>query len=142
MCHRHSRGERMSRCLNRRQLLTPPRADTPTETAKAAAGVPEQAAKKPAVSDELTPTLTIRTGTQVVALDVVVTDSYGNQVRGLQPSDFSVSEDGKPQKVRYFRSLPTRSDQKGSLSFRREKLFRRMCFPTTRCRRKTRPSRW
>ena len=80
-------------------------ADTPTETAKAAAGVPEQAAKKPAVSDELTPTLTIRTGTQVVALDVVVTDSYGNQVRGLQPSDFSVSEDGKPQKVRYFKEF-------------------------------------
>ncbi len=67
--------------------------------------MPEPAAKKPAVIDEFTPTLTFRTGTQVVALDVVVTDSYGSVVRGLQQSDFSVSEDGKPQKVRYFKEF-------------------------------------
>lgn len=49
------------------------------------------------------PALTLRTGTQVVALDVVVTDSKGHLVKGLQQSDFTVGEDGKPQSLRYFR---------------------------------------
>ncbi len=49
------------------------------------------------------PTLTFRTGTQVVALDVVVTDSKGQVVKGLQQSDFSIGEDGKPQVLRHFR---------------------------------------
>jgi VWFA-related protein len=51
------------------------------------------------------PALTIRTTTQVVALDVVVTDSKGHVVRGLQQGDFTVAEDGKPQTVRYFREF-------------------------------------
>lgn len=49
------------------------------------------------------PTLTFRTGTQVVALDVVVTDSRGHVVKGLQQSEFSIGEDGKPQELRHFR---------------------------------------
>src|SRR5262249_7216947 len=49
------------------------------------------------------PALTLRTGTQVVALDVVVTDSRGHLVKGLQQGDFVVAEDSKPQSVRYFR---------------------------------------
>ena len=49
------------------------------------------------------PTLTFRTGTQVVALDVVITDSKGHVVKGLQQSDFSIGEDGKPQVLRHFR---------------------------------------
>ena len=48
-------------------------------------------------------TLTFRTGTQVVALDVVVTDSRGHVVKGLQQSDFSIGEDGKAQALRHFR---------------------------------------
>ena len=50
-----------------------------------------------------TPTLTLHTGTQLVALDVVVTDSHGRMVKGLEQSDFIVAEDGKPQTVRQFR---------------------------------------
>ena len=80
-------------------------AESAVETAKPAASTPEVSAKKPEVKEEMLPTLTIRTGTQVVALDVVVTDSYGHQVRGLQQSDFSVREDGKPQRVRYFKEF-------------------------------------
>ncbi len=49
------------------------------------------------------PTLTFRTGTQVVALDVVVTDARGHVVKSLQQSDFSISEDGKAQALRHFR---------------------------------------
>jgi VWFA-related protein len=49
------------------------------------------------------PTLTLHTGTQLVALDVVVTDSHGRLVKGLEQSDFVVAENGKPQTVRQFR---------------------------------------
>ncbi len=49
------------------------------------------------------PTLTFRTGTQVVALDVVVTDSRGHVVKGLQQGDFTIGEDGKAQALRHFR---------------------------------------
>jgi VWFA-related protein len=49
------------------------------------------------------PTLTFRTGTEVVALDVVVKDSRGQLVKGLRQGDFGVTEDGKPQSLRYVR---------------------------------------
>jgi VWFA-related protein len=54
---------------------------------------------------EEVPTLTLHTGTQVVALDVVVTDSSGKLVKSLAPSAFRVVEDGKEQTVRYFREF-------------------------------------
>jgi Ca-activated chloride channel homolog len=38
----------------------------------------------------------------LVQLNVAVTDSRGNYVTGLQPSDFSITEDGIPQKVATF----------------------------------------
>ena len=37
-----------------------------------------------------------------MVLDVVVTDSKGHVVKGLQQTDFTVAEDGKPQRVSYF----------------------------------------
>lgn len=77
--------------------------ETPSEAPKPVAAVPDAAPAKPDASLEVTPTLTIRTGTQVVALDVVVTDSAGKLVKGLQQSDFSVAEDGKPQRVKFFK---------------------------------------
>src|SRR5436305_15056434 len=43
--------------------------------------------------------------TQVVAVDVVVTDSSGHPVKGLAQKDFRVLEDGKPQNVRYFQQM-------------------------------------
>jgi VWFA-related protein len=72
----------------------------------AATPSPSPAIKPADDKTEQTPTLTIRTGTQVVAVDVVVTDSAGHLVKGLQQSDFQVSEDGKPQAVRYFKEFP------------------------------------
>lgn len=67
---------------------------TPNPTEKSADSKPEP-----------TPTVTIRTGTQVVAVDVVVTDSGGHLVKGLQESDFQVLEEGKPQALRYFKEI-------------------------------------
>jgi len=48
------------------------------------------------------PMLTLRTSSQVVALDVVVTDSRGRTVKNLSRRDFQVREDGKPQTISYF----------------------------------------
>lgn len=44
----------------------------------------------------------IRTGINYVRVDVIVTDKNGNPVMDLTPEDFTVSEDGKPQKVDSF----------------------------------------
>ena len=44
----------------------------------------------------------IRVVVDLVQLNVAVTDSRGNYVTGLQPSDFVVMEDGIPQKISTF----------------------------------------
>jgi VWFA-related protein len=66
---------------------------------------PTTATKPVDSKTEPIPTLTLRTGTQVVAVDVVVTDSAGHLVKGMQQSNFQVLEDGKPQAVRYFKEF-------------------------------------
>ena len=45
---------------------------------------------------------TLRTNTRLVVVDVVVTDSKGQPVPDLKASDFTVLEDGKPQKISGF----------------------------------------
>jgi VWFA-related protein len=72
---------------------------------EATTAAPEATPTKADATLDATPTLTIRTGTQVVALDVVVTDNAGKLVKGLQQSDFSVTEDGKPQRVKFFKEF-------------------------------------
>jgi VWFA-related protein len=44
----------------------------------------------------------IRTGINFVRVDVIVTDGKGEPVLDLKPEEFTVSEDGKPQKVEQF----------------------------------------
>ncbi|HEY2363161.1 MAG TPA: VWA domain-containing protein [Candidatus Angelobacter sp.] len=45
---------------------------------------------------------TLRTNTRLVVVDVVATDSKGQPVTDLKAGDFTVLEDGKPQKIRGF----------------------------------------
>ena len=45
---------------------------------------------------------TFTTGTQLVVETVVVTDKKGNPVEGLTAKDFTVTEDGNPQEIRFF----------------------------------------
>ncbi len=45
---------------------------------------------------------TIQARTNLVVVDVVVTDRSGKNVHGLQQSDFAISEKGKPQQIRTF----------------------------------------
>ena len=51
---------------------------------------------------EPVPTLTIRVSSRLVLVDVVVTDKHGQPVLGLQPTDFTITEKGKPQKIAVF----------------------------------------
>lgn len=48
------------------------------------------------------PGLTIRVSSRLVLVDVVVTDKHGQPVLGLKPTDFTVAEKGKPQKISVF----------------------------------------
>ena len=66
----------------------------PTATAAASAG-----------EDAGGPVATFKTSTQAVVVDVVVTDSKGHPVNELHQQDFQVTEDGKPQNLRYFKEV-------------------------------------
>jgi VWFA-related protein len=49
----------------------------------------------------------VRIDTNLVQIDVVVTDKTGKQVSDLRPEDFEVSEDGKKQQVTHFSYIVT-----------------------------------
>lgn len=72
-----------------------------TCTAMAAAQTPQtsqsKTAQQPAQSG-----ITLRTGTQLVIVDVVVTDSHQNPIHNLKASDFTVLEKNSPQQIRNF----------------------------------------
>ena len=44
----------------------------------------------------------VRVNVELVQLDVAVTDNHGNYITGLQPSEFSITEDGIVQKLAVF----------------------------------------
>ena len=48
------------------------------------------------------PELSIRATTRLVTVDTIVTDADSRPVSGLTKEDFSVLEDGKPQKIAFF----------------------------------------
>ena len=55
-------------------------------------------------------TTTLHVETQLVSLDVVVTDDQGKPVAGLSKDDFKVYEDNKPQAIRNFDSWEKRPE--------------------------------
>ena len=48
------------------------------------------------------PVTTLKLGTRVVAVNAVVLDGQGQQVRELTKQDFQLKQDGKPVEIRYF----------------------------------------
>jgi VWFA-related protein len=56
-------------------------------------------------------TATLQVYTRLTVVDVTATDSAGQAVHGLQQSDFTVFEDGKPQPIRNFEEIETRPAQ-------------------------------
>ena len=73
---------------------------TPAGTSTSSA---QQGAKKPGEQqvDDV-----IRISTNLVQVDVIVTDGKGQHVTNLKPEDFIIEIDGKPQMISFFR--PTR----------------------------------
>ena len=67
------------------------------------------------VATEMTPQAqgghtTFRSGVDLVALSVVVTDGYDKFVSGLSSADFAVTEDGMPQQISFFSATPVPMD--------------------------------
>jgi hypothetical protein len=55
-----------------------------------------------AFAQQAPPDLSIRTTTRVVLVDAIVTDAGSHPVRDLAAPDFTIFEDGKPQKISFF----------------------------------------
>lgn len=84
-------------------VATQPAAVTPSQFATATSPPPALAASAPATPAEAAnPAATFRSTTRLVQVDVVVTDKSGRPIEGLKEGDFTVLQDGKPQKLRVF----------------------------------------
>ncbi len=57
--------------------------------------------------------MTLRAGTQLVVVDVVVTDKGQNPIRNLKASDFTLSEGGRPQQIKSFEEHTDQSTKAG-----------------------------
>jgi len=53
---------------------------------------------------------TIHVISRIVVLDVVVTDGHGHSIKGLKPSDFTLTEDGVPQSLASFAEHDTAAE--------------------------------
>ncbi len=73
--------------------------------AQQAAEPPQQQQQQPppASGDQPQQPPTFKAGINFVRVDVIITDKNGNTVSDLQPGDFEVTEDGKPQKIETFK---------------------------------------
>jgi VWFA-related protein len=83
----------------------PPTGEQPA-TGQQPPGQPQPAGQQPAqgqpqTGDPQQPVF--RAGINFVRVDVIITDRNGNQIADLQPADFDVIEDGKPQKIETFK---------------------------------------
>jgi VWFA-related protein len=81
-----------------------------TEVAASSAPTPASAPNSispGAQSKALSEAPIFRSETQLVLMDVSVTDSHGAPVRGLQAGDFTLLENGKPQAIRVFETHGT-----------------------------------
>jgi VWFA-related protein len=78
----------------------PPAQNPPAQPPPAQQPPPDQT--RPATQAEAQRQPTFKSGINFVRVDVIVSDGKGNPVLDLKPEEFSVFEDGKPQKVETF----------------------------------------
>jgi len=64
--------------------------------------LPVIAQQQPPTPDATAPTYTLHVSSDIVLTNVVVRDKSGSVVRGLQQSDFTIFENGKPQRITSF----------------------------------------
>lgn len=80
-------------------------------------------AAQPGVGQESTPAApgtTIRVTTTEVALDLVIRDKRGRQVKNVKPGDVQILEDGVPQQVLSFRMVTGREQQRREMAAKTE----------------------
>jgi VWFA-related protein len=75
-----------------------------------------------AFAQQAPPDLSIRTTTRVVLVDAIVTDAGSHPVRDLAAPDFTIFEDGKPQKISFF-SLESPAQHQAALPQLRPGVF-------------------
>jgi VWFA-related protein len=80
------------------QSATPPPPMPPIKT------VPPGSVPKGDMASTQEELYTLKTGVNFVVVPVTVKDSNGHMIDGLQPRDFTVLEDGKPQQLKFFSS--------------------------------------
>src|SRR5919202_1540651 len=78
----------------------PQQTQPPPQTQQSTQGQPANQ-QPPGATDPQQPVF--RAGINFVRVDVIITDKNGNQIGDLQPSDFEVLEDNKPQKIETFK---------------------------------------
>src|SRR5919202_7106075 len=78
----------------------PQQTQPPPQTQQSTQGQPANQ-QPPGATDPQQPVF--RAGINFVRVDVIITDKNGNQLADLQPSDFEVLEDNKPQKIETFK---------------------------------------
>ena len=78
-------------------LITPPSYSQSGGAADQQSSTPQQ--QEPAVSPS---NMVLRSTTRLVVVDVVTVDSKGEPVTGLKADDFTLLDDGKPQKISGF----------------------------------------
>lgn len=71
-------------------------------------------------ADSQTPVAQFKTGVDAVTLNVSVVDKQGHPVRGLRQEDFSVLEDGKPQRIVSFSEAQVVRDWAPSPAWRQQ----------------------
>ena len=74
----------------------------PTPTTSAGAANKSQSATASQQSGTTIPAPVLKVTTRLVLADAVVTDHAGHAVTDLKPEDFEITDNGKPQKVRFF----------------------------------------
>jgi VWFA-related protein len=86
-----------------------PQQNPPPAPAASAGALPTaQNSQGPASSAQTPPpsSTPLKTNTRLIAVDVVVTDSHGNPIRGLKAGDFQISEEHSgPQKISQFQFI-------------------------------------
>ena len=63
---------------------------------------PVAVAQDPPPQQQQPPRPVFKSGINFVRVDVIVADDKGNPILDLKPEEFSISEDGKPQKIETF----------------------------------------
>jgi VWFA-related protein len=84
--------------------ITPPPTSQPQPGAPPQQGPqqPQQGTQQPPVSPPQAPQYTLSVQTQVVNVDVIVTDDNGNPIPGLKEQNFRILDDGVPQTISNF----------------------------------------